>query len=177
MNDFTVTTRGSADTQWPYFAGEGAEAQRGPLSVTELSKVEPGLRATLIPRTRAVVPSPRQLLWAAAERRAIQEIPAQRPTRPSLGHSVLVLASSSETSLPEDQNHSGNFSFSLEMTQEGSDSAPALSPVEFLRGERPQFHPRKNRPEGTAPMRLCRGAHRGAGMPLSWEKVPAKGLG
>lgn len=32
-------------THWPYFTSKGVEAQGGPLSVTRLLKVAPGLRA------------------------------------------------------------------------------------------------------------------------------------
>lgn len=42
-------------------------------------KVEPGLRARPVPRTRALVPSPRQLLRAAVERRGIVGDPSPTP--------------------------------------------------------------------------------------------------
>lgn len=102
-----------AYARWPYFSDEGAEAQRGHLSVRAVEgRARP--QSQTCPQNKSRCP----LALTAAEG-------CPGPTPPSLGRSVLVFTSSSETSPPEDQKRSGNFSsFSLEVTQEGRDSAP-----------------------------------------------------
>lgn len=170
---------------WPGFTGKGVEAQRGVATCLSQScgrwsqASEPGPS----PRMRAP-PLARNGCQGCRRERDIPGDASRAPLLPLTGTQRPGFLPSLETNLPGGQNLSGNFSsFSLQVTEEGSDSAPHLLPLPYF----PEQGGHSFTPEGMAPrhpscetlLRVPRGASRipSAGkLGLGWERTETPGV-